>query len=312
MTGPGERTLVIGGGLIGTEVALRLRSSGREVRVLSRTIGGRLRELGPEAGVELVEAELGAGLALSGAIADVDAIVCLAGSSTPSLAAADPAGALGGSVVPALESLRAAADAGVPRVVLASSGGTVYGAGAPLPTPEDTPLEPSSLHGVNSLAVEAYAAYFARETPIEVSVLRFSNVYGPGAEPRRGQGVIAAWCRALALGRPLAIIGPESARRDFVYVTDAADAVERSIAGPAGVYNVGGDGSVTLSALLEHMREATGLDPVVERLPDRGVDVPSTHLDVTRLREATGWEPRTPLAEGIAATWAWERREGGA
>ena len=109
MTGAGKRTLVVGGGLIGTEVALRLRESGGDVRVLSRTIGSRLRALAPAAGIELVEAELGTGLKLSSAIADVDAIVCLAGSSTPSRAAADPAGALSGSVMPALDALLAAA-----------------------------------------------------------------------------------------------------------------------------------------------------------------------------------------------------------
>ncbi len=309
MTGAGKRTLVVGGGLIGTEVALRLRESGGDVRVLSRTIGSRLRALAPAAGIELVEAELGTGLKLSSAIADVDAIVCLAGSSTPSRAAADPAGALSGSVMPALDALLAAADAGVKRVVVASSGGTIYGAGAPRPTPEDAPRHPSSLHGVNSLALEEYVEFFRRESGIGVTVLRFSNVYGPGAEPRRGQGVIAAWVRALALGQRVQLIGSEEAERDFVYVADAADAVERVLGAEPGTFNVGGGGTVSLATLLEHLREGTGIDPVVDRQPARGVDVPSTHLDVSRIREVAGWEPTTSLSDGIAATWAWETRE---
>lgn len=308
MAGSRRRALVIGGGLIGTEVGLRLRASGREVRVLSRSIGARLRALGPAAGIELAEAEVGAGLALSEAIAGVDEVLCLAGSSTPAIAAADPAGALAGSVLPTLDALIAAGEADVRRVVVASSGGTVYGAWAPLPTPEDAPLEPSSLHGVNSLAVEAFVDFFRRERGIEATTLRFSNVYGPGAEPRRGQGVIAAWCRALALGRPITIIGSEAARRDFAFVGDAARAVELALDAPAGVYNVGGGGSVSIAELIDHLREGTGTSPEIERLPGREVDVPNTELDISRFRAATGWAPETGLTEGIAATWRWERR----
>lgn len=303
-----RRILVVGGGLIGTEVALTLRRAGQEVRVLSRSIGVRLGALGPDAGVEVVEAEVGTGLALAEALADVDAVICLAGSSTPAAAAADPGGALSGSVSPVLTALESARDAGVGRVIVASSGGTVYGEGAPTPTPEDAPLRPSSLHGVNSLTVEAFAGFYRREAGMEVSVLRFSNVYGPGAEPRRGQGVIAAWCRALALGRPAVLIGPETARRDFVFATDAAEAVRLALTAPPGTYNVGGGETVSLGALLEHLRRATGREPVVERRPGRGVDVPVTHLDTKRLRAATGWEPRVGLDEGIGEVWAWETR----
>ncbi len=300
--------LVIGGGLIGTEVGLRLRAGGRRVRVLSRSIGGRLRELGPAAGIELVEAEVGTGLALSEAISGVDEVICLAGSSTPAIAAADPTGALAGSVFPTLDALLAAGEAGVRRVVIASSGGTVYGASAPLPTPEDAALEPSSLHGVNSLAIEAFADFFRRERGIEATTLRFSNVYGPGAEPRRGQGVIAAWCRSAALGRPITIIGSDQARRDFVFVADAARAVEAALAAPARIYNVGGGESVSIAELIGHLRAGTGVEPEIERLPGRDVDIANTELDISRLRAATGWSPKTGLVEGIAATWRWERR----
>ena len=87
---------------------------------------------------------------------------------------------------------------------------------------------------MNSLALEEYVEFFRRESGIGVTVLRFSNVYGPGAEPRRGQGVIAAWVRALALGQRVQLIGSEEAERDFVYVADAADAVERVLGAEPG------------------------------------------------------------------------------
>lgn len=298
--------LVIGGGLIGTEVALDLSQRGARVVVVSRSISPRLGALGPEAGIELVTSEAGQGAALTRAAEGCSAVVCLAGSSTPAGAAADPERALQGSLGPVLATLESAAEAGVPRAVIASSGGTVYGAGAPIPTSENAPLEPSSLHGVNSLAAEDFASYYGRERGMAVSVLRFSNVYGPGAQARRGQGVITAWTRALARGRPVTLIGPETARRDFVFSTDAAAAVRLAVTAPAGIYNVGGGETVALADLLDCLREVSGSEPEVERLPDRGVDVPVTHLDISKLRDAAGWEPRVGLREGVAAVWSWE------
>lgn len=306
MDAAGGRTLVVGGGLIGTEVALELTRNGHSVVVVSRSISPRLATLGAGAGIELVTAEVGTGSALTRAAEGCTAAICLAGSSTPARAAADPDGALLGSLAPVLATLESAADAGVPRAIIASSGGTVYGSAAPTPTPEDAPLAPSSLHGVNSLAAEAFASFYGRERGLEVSVLRFSNVYGPGAEARRGQGVIAAWTRALALGRPVTLIGPDTARRDFVFSSDAAAAVRLALGAPGGTYNVGGGETVELRDLLECLRELSDSDSEVERLPDRGVDVPLTHLDISKLRDAAGWEPKVALREGLAAVWDWE------
>lgn len=300
------RILVVGGGLIGTEVALDLARRGADVVVISRSISPRLGGLAAEAGIELVTAEAKRGAELSRAAKGSSAVICLAGSSTPARAAADPDGALLGSLGPVLAALESAAEAGAPRVVIASSGGTIYGADAPTPTPEDAPLEPSSLHGVNSVAAESFASYYRREHGMAVSVLRFSNVYGPGAEPRRGQGVISAWARALAIGQPVTLIGSEEARRDFVFSTDAAIAVRLALSAPADTYNVGGGETVALAELLDRLREVSGVDPEVERLPGRGVDVPVTHLDISKLRAAAGWEPRIGLREGVAAVWDWE------
>lgn len=302
---------MVGGGLIGTETALLLRESGREVTVLSRTIGQRLGQEARAAGIATVEAEVGTGTALSTSVRGADAVLCLAGSSTPSVAAADPDGALLGSLSPVLAVLEAARDEGVSRVVIASSGGTVYGAGARTPTREDHPLRPTSLHGVNYQAVEAFADLYRREFGVEVTVLRYSNVYGPGAEPRRGQGVITAWLRALALGRPLVLIGPDSVRRDFVYVSDAAEAAVASLSAPADVYNVGGGESVALADLLAEIEQVTARPLEIERREGRGVDVPVTHLDVGRIAERAGWRPRIGLREGLRRAWEWEMRSGG-
>ena len=303
------QSLIIGAGLLGTATALRLAADGGAVRVLSRSIAGRLAETAAPAGIELVESEVGAPKALADAVEGVEAIICLAGSSTPAVAASDPVGAMLGSVHPALTALEAARRGGVRRVVIASSGGTVYGPDAPVPTPETAPLEPSSLHGANSLAVEAFADFYRRSHDLDVVVLRFSNAYGPGAESRGGQGVIAAWCRALALGHRPVLIGSAEVRRDFVFADDAAAAITAALGAPPGTYNVGGGSQTALGELLELLREVSGRDFELDARPARGVDVPGTWLDISRLREATGWEPQTGIKEGVETVWAWETRD---
>jgi len=309
MASNGQGILIVGGGLIGTEAALTLAGAGRPVRVLSRSLGPRLLESAAASGIELIEAEISRPQALAETLAGVDAIICLAGSSTPAFADSDPENALLNSVHPALTTLETARRAGIPRVVLASSGGTIYGADAPTPTPESAPLRPSSLHGTNYLAVEGFADFYRREHGIEVVVLRFSNVYGPGAISKGGQGVIAAWVSALALGHPVVVIGSDQARRDFVYSSDAAAAVEAALTIPAGTYNVGGGKSTSLAELIIHLREISGEDFKVEMRPGRGVDIPSTFLDIGKMRSVSSWEPKVEIAAGLRKVWAWEVRD---
>jgi UDP-glucose 4-epimerase len=200
--------------------------------------------------------------------------------------------------------------AGQKRIVLASSGGTVYGRPETLPTPEDTPTRPISVHGVNSVATEQYALFYARQHGLEPSIVRFSNVYGPGQYARRGLGVVAAWCEALAAGEPVVILGDGEVRRDFIYADDAARAaVAVAFDAPRpGVYNSGSGVSTSLRELLELIAEASGRDPKLDRRPAREIDVPVTQLDSSALQGHTGWTPEVDLAEGLARTWEWTQR----
>jgi UDP-glucose 4-epimerase len=303
---PREKCLVVGGGLIGTHTAARLLDDGHEVTVVSRSFLTALAEH-PEAGgrLNLVEAVLPLADGLDAAMEDAEIVFALVGSSTPALAESDAVASITGSLEPCLAILESMRRAGTKRLVVASSGGTVYGEASRHPTPEDEPLKPISLHGANLVALENYTGFFAREHGLEPIVLRYSNVYGPGGRPRHGQGVISYWCRALKDGAPLTLIGDDSVRRDFVFAGDAAEATIAAAFGaprPA-TYNVGGGRSHTLAEVLEALTRVSGRDPKVERLPGRGIDVSATELDCAALNQATGWEPAVSLDDGLARTW---------
>jgi UDP-glucose 4-epimerase len=140
--------------------------------------------------------------------------------------------------------------------------------------------------------------------------VRFANAYGPGQQARRGLGVIAAWCEALAEHRPLRVMGGGEIRRDFIYADDAARAALAAAfdAPRPAVYNAGGGSSVSLAGLLELLAEVSSREPQVEHLPARAIDVLATRLDCTALRSNTGWEPEVDLSEGLARTWEWMLR----
>lgn len=277
--------------------------------VFSRSFNDWLvRHERPRSGsIELAEGDLPGAHGLAELIEQADVVFYLAGSSTPATAQNDPGGSITSSVVPAAAVLDLMRETSTRRIVIASSGGTVYGAVTQLPTGEQHPTEPISLHGHNSLTVERYAMFFAEQHGFEPIILRYSNPFGPGQLARRGQGVIAAWCEALAHDETITLYGDGLVRRDFVFVEDAADATVRAgltAAGPA-IYNVGSGESTSLQSLLELLQREAGRTARIDRISARPVDVPVTQLDCTKISSELGWSATTSLQDGIRASWQW-------
>ena len=312
-----HRVLIIGGGLIGGHTAAALIQRGHRVTVYSRSINPWLAlRLAEGLGLRVVRSQvpLAAGQPpeadLELLVGDSDVVVMLAGTSTPAYSDQDAVGSVVGSLVPVLTVLDTMRRTQTRRLVIASSGGTVYGRVHTLPTPESHPTEPISLHGYNALACEQYAAFYARVHGLRPTVLRLSNVYGPGQRVRGGQGVVAAWCEALAAGHAIALIGAADARRDFVHVDDASHAITLAVERDLdGTFNVGGGESVALIDLLAALSDVAGIEPRVEQLPARPVDVPVTELDCSRFRDRAGWRAAIAMRDGLVDTWRWYARE---
>jgi UDP-glucose 4-epimerase len=306
---PISNCLIVGGGFLGAHLAERLAEEAHAVTIFSRSFSDWLaRKGGERSGIRLVEGEVPPGGPLLELIAAADVVFYMAGTSTPSMASADPGGSIVRAVVPAAAVLDLMREAPTRRIVVASSGGTVYGVAEQLPTPEDYPTRPISLHGHHSLTIERYAQFFAERHGFETIILRFSNPYGPGQVSRHGQGVIAAWSQALARDEPLLVFGDLTARRDFLFIDDLIEATVRAgLHAPPGTYNVGSGEATPLEDVLELLLAAKGGETAVVHAESRPVDVPVTQLDSSRVRRATGWAPVVSLPEGIKATWEWAR-----
>ena len=269
--------LVVGGGFLGSHVAHRLAAQGHTVIVYSRSFNEWLmrKDRSSKGHIELAEGELPAGRGLPELIDAADVVFYMAGSSTPAMAQTDPGGSITSSVVPAAALLDLMRETSTRRIVLASSGGTVYGAAEQLPTSEESTVRPISLHGHNSLTIERYAMFFAEQHGFEPVIIRYSNPYGPGQLARRGQGVVAAWCEALAHHETITIYGDGRAQRDFIFIDDAADATVLAglqAVGPA-IYNVGSGESRSLQDLLEVLQRVADCGASIRRTPARAVAI---------------------------------------
>ncbi|HVM18199.1 MAG TPA: NAD-dependent epimerase/dehydratase family protein [Gaiellaceae bacterium] len=196
----------------------------------------------------------------------------------------------------------AAAAAGV-RVVFASSS-SVYGEAERYPTPEESPPRPLSPYGITKLACEHLARAYGRSFGLDAVVLRYFNAYGPRQRPDMAFTRVVL---ALAEGRPFTLYGDGEQSRSFTYVADVVDATVAAMErAPAGaVYNVGGGEEATMNDAIARLERIAGRRLEVVREPAVPGDQRRTRADTRRIREALGWEPRTPLDDGLRAEWEW-------
>jgi UDP-glucose 4-epimerase len=213
------------------------------------------------------------------------------------------------NVAAAVRSFEQAARAGIRRIIYPSSGGTIYGDDPPLPTPETAPIRPVGGYGAGKAAAELYLHAVALAYGTETCALRIANPYGPGQYPERGQGFIATAASRTLLGTPIEIFGTASLSRDYIYVTDVADAFVRAanVKTLPPVLNVGSGVDLSLEQLIPLIFAAAGQKTEIKYSAARSVDVPRVRLDISRIEETLGWRPTTSVEEGLGHTLEWIR-----
>ena len=190
------------------------------------------------------------------------------------------------------------------RLVYASSS-SVYGNAERLPTSEDLLPQPYSPYGVTKLAAEHLCQLYTSNFGVQTVSLRYFTVYGPRQRPDMA---FHRWCRAAVLGEQVRIFGDGEQTRDFTYVADivAATRAAATAPGAAGrVYNVGGGSRTSVNAALAIIAGLAQRALQIEYLPNEQGDVRNTGADTTRARAELGFDPQTPVAEGLAAEFAW-------
>ncbi len=300
------RVVVTGGaGFIGSHLCEHLERSGHRVLAVDDLSRGKRENLPP--GVPLATIGIGAAeLAPQLAEFAPQALIHLAAQVDARRSLEDPVFDAQVNILDTVHLFGAAARAGVPRIVFASSA-AVYGDPEEIPTSEESPAAPLSPYGVGKLAGEGYLAHFARRYGLSGVALRFANVYGPRQESVGEAGVVAVFCRRLLAGRPVAIHGDGRQTRDFVYVEDVVRACSASLSGPPGVYNVATGIETDVRTLFGRL--AGELRPGSQPVHDAAVpgEPRRSALDPSLAEIALGFRPERDLGAGLAETANWFR-----
>jgi UDP-glucose 4-epimerase len=291
------------GGFIGTRVARALVARGQPVVCASRS------PFDAPPGARCHVGALREPAAFDALIAGCGAVLHVASASTPGSTAGDPLAELDENLAPTLALLAAMQAHPGLRLVYVSSGGNLY---PPTPNAADeaTPLRTRSYHGAGKAAAEQFIAAWCAQFGRDATVLRPSNVYGPGQSARTGFAIVPTAMDHALRGEPLVVWGDGSAVRDYLYIDDFVALCLAILDAPVRgdgftVYNAASGRATRLDELLS-MIEAVGGRPLrIDYGAPRPVDVPRVELDASAARARFGWSPRVDLGEGLARTWAW-------
>lgn len=198
---------------------------------------------------------------------------------------------------------------GVGRFTFASSS-SVYGINKKVPFSESDALERTiSPYAATKLAGEQICSNYAHLFGIRCQCLRFFTVYGPRQRPDLA---IAKFTKHILSGIPIQQYGDGTTARDYTYIEDIINGVVAAIAyddDSFNIFNLGGSATTTLGELIRMIEEATGKTALIERLPDQLGDVPRTYADVEKSRNLLGYEPQTPIREGINKYVKWYQEQ---
>ena len=295
-------TVTGGAGFIGSNLVDALVERGDDVVVVDDLSFGRREFVNPAA--TLVERDIRDGIDVDGS----EVVFHLAAQTDVQTSVREPANDAQVNVVGTVKVAEAALKAGA-RIVFTSTGGAIYGE-CDGPATEGSPRLPLSPYGIAKLCGEEYLQGFNRIHGTSHVVARLGNVFGPRQSASLEGGVVAMFFDRFARGDGTVIFGDGLQTRDFIYVGDVVSALLAASAHEGGgVFNVGSGTELTVLALHQACAEAAGVtaEPAFE--PPRLGDLRRSALDVSLARAELGFTARTPLADGLAATWAWAIRE---
>jgi nucleoside-diphosphate-sugar epimerase len=305
-------TLVTGGGgFIGSHLIDRLLELGHSVRALDNFSTGRRSNLRrTHAQIELIEGDLRDPDTVRRATQGVDIVLHQGALPSVPRSVSDPRTSNAVNVEGTLNVLLAAREAGVRRVVVASSS-SVYGETPTLPKVEAMTPQPRSPYAISKLAAEQYTCAFAALYGLETVALRYFNVFGPRQDPTsQYSGVIARFCTTALLGQPYTVQGDGLQSRDFTYIENVVQANLLAATAPdvsGQVFNIACGERITLLDMITILNRLIGRDLSIEHGPARAGDVRHSLADIGKARKLLGYAPAFDVAEGLARTLAWYR-----
>jgi UDP-glucuronate 4-epimerase len=245
--------------------------------------------------------------ALSAEHATFDAVVHLAARAGVRQSVKDPWTFYESNLMGTLNLLELARRQGIPKFVIASTS-SIYGANAPLPTPETHDSNhPLQQYAASKKAAEVLCYTYHALYSIDVSVVRYFTVYGPAGRPDLAIFRFVQW---ISEGRPVKINGDGEQSRGFTYIDDIARGTILALQ-PLGyeIINLGGHETITINNLVALIENLTNKKALVVHGPPNPADMLANWANVEKARQLLGWQPQIGLVKGIGALIDWYNQE---
>ena len=311
-----EKVAVTGGaGFIGSNLAEHLLSQGHSVVVIDNFLTGKEQNLtGWTAGagdrLKVLKMDINETDKLREAFCDARYVFHQAAIPSVPRSIADPKATEHSNISGTLSVLIAARDAGVKRVIAASSS-SVYGDDPCLPKKEERVGRPLSPYALSKIVTEEYCRLFYMSFGLETVCLRYFNVFGPRQDPKSEySAVIPRFSTRLLSGKPPTIYGDGEQTRDFTFVANVVDANWKAATHPNAigeVFNIGCGTQTSLNQLIEKLNRILGkrIEPVYK--PARTGDVRHSVADVGKAMRLLDYTPGVSLEEGLNKVLSWYR-----
>lgn len=293
-------------GFIGSNICEELLRRGEQVRALDNLATGRKSNIESFIDrIEFIQGDINDTQMLAGAMGNVDYVLHQAALPSVPRSVEDPLAAHEANATGTLKVLIAARDAGVKRVVFASSS-SVYGESLTLPKREDMPTQPLSPYAVNKLAGEEYCKVFARVYGLPAVALRYFNVFGPRQDPKsQYAAAIPGIASAMLRGQAPTIYGDGLQTRDFTYVSNVVSANLLACRRDEAVglaINVACGERISLLDLVAQLNMLLGTHIEPNFAPERAGDVKHSLADITLAGSKLGYRTQVDFNEGLART----------
>lgn len=304
------RVLVTGGaGFIGSHVVDWLCAAGHQVTVVDNLSSGKEEYVNSQA--RLIQADITDKENIQRIIREIapEVINHHAAHIQVGNSVKNPQFDADNNIIGLLHIMEAAKDIPIKKIIMASTGGAMYG-NKPTPFSEEMREEPLSPYGVSKRSGELYLNYYAEQYGIPYTVLRYANVYGPRQNPHGESGVIAIFSEMIFQGKSPMINGDGTHTRDYVYVDDVVKANQLALdSSYVGALNIGTAREISTNDVFRAVVAEYGVSITEEHGPERPGEQVTSALSYAKAQEILGWQPSVSFEEGVKKVVEWYKTQ---
>jgi UDP-glucose 4-epimerase len=296
-----------GGGFLGSHVCEALLKEGCHVRIFEKEWVNKENVRHFLSQVEWVEGDFTNQKHLREIVKSMDYVIHCVGTTLPMSSNENPVYDISSNLIPTLYLLEALRNSDIKRIVFFSSGGTIYGSSESRPILEEHQTNPLCSYGIQKLAIEKYLRLYLYLYGLDYAILRVSNAYGERQRPHHSQGVVAVFLYKALKKEEIEVWGDGSVVRDYVYVSDVADAVVALLkySGKHKLFNISSGVGLSVRDLIEKIEIVTGFRAKVSFTQGRAFDVSANVLDNSLAKKELLWNPRIGFEDGLKRTMAY-------